>query len=82
MKKFMGVADKGIRLLLSGIMAVVFFMGAVEGIFGWIILGLAVVFAITSFISFCPLYTIFGYSTCPPKKEHHQPPHKHHHKRK
>lgn len=66
----MGVADKGIRLLLSGIMAVIYFMGAVEGVLGWIVIGVAIVFAITSFISFCPLYTIFGFSTCPPPKEH------------
>jgi Na+-transporting methylmalonyl-CoA/oxaloacetate decarboxylase gamma subunit len=83
MKKNMGIADKGIRLLLSGILAIVYFMGAVEGTFGIVLLVLAIVFAATSFISFCPLYTILGISTAA-KKEKHAPPqqqHKHHHKK-
>lgn len=72
MKKNMGVADNGIRLLLAGIFALLYFMGVVTGTIGIIILVLAIVFALTSFISFCPLYVPFGISTCKTHSKKHK----------
>ena len=58
MKKNMGSADRVIRILVAVVIA-----NQITGTAA-IILGLfAVVFVATSFISFCPLYTIFGIST-------------------
>lgn len=75
MKKNMSDLDKGLRLLVSAIFAITYFLEFVSGTFGTIILVLAIVFAGTSFIGFCPLYTLFGFSTCTTKKQHHPPPH-------
>jgi chromate transport protein ChrA len=69
MKKNMGTADKTIRILVAAIIAILFFTNVISGILGIILLVLAGVFVLTSFISFCPLYTIFGLSTCPTKEK-------------
>ncbi len=63
MKKNMGSADRVIRILVAVVIAILYFTNQITGTAA-IILGLfAVVFVATSFISFCPLYTIFGIST-------------------
>lgn len=65
MKKNMGKIDKTIRLILALVIAGLYFGNVVPGTFGLILVVLAVVFVGTSFISFCPLYSIFGINTCP-----------------
>ena len=69
MKKNMSSADRIIRLLLSAIMVTLYFTNVVGGTVGIILLVLAGVFTLTSIISFCPLYAIFGISTCPVKTQ-------------
>lgn len=64
MKKNMSSADRMIRVVLVAIFAYLYFSGTVAGIFGLILLILAIVFLATSLIGFCPIYTIFGVSTC------------------
>lgn len=68
MKKNMGTADKVVRLLIAALIAVLYFTGTVSGTLGLVLLILAVVFVVTSLVSFCPLYAIFGMNTCPAKK--------------
>lgn len=68
MKKNMGNADRIIRILLAALFAILYFTNTVTGVLGLVLLVLGIVFALTSFVSFCPLYTIFGLSTCPTKK--------------
>jgi hypothetical protein len=63
MKKNMGTADKSIRILAAVIIGVLYYMGTISGTLGIILLVLAGVFVLTSFISFCPLYAPFGIST-------------------
>ncbi len=65
MKKNMGIADRLVRVLIAAIVAVLYFTGVVTGTLGIVLLVLAGVFVATSLISFCPLYTLFGLSTCP-----------------
>lgn len=65
----MSSADKIIRLIISAIMVILYFTNVVSGTVGVIMLVLAAVFTLTSIISFCPLYAIFGISTCPVKKQ-------------
>lgn len=67
MKKNMGSADKVIRLLLAVVFAVLYFTGTISGTPGLVLLVLGGVFAATSLVSFCPLYTLVGISTCPRK---------------
>lgn len=69
MKKNMGGADRIIRLLIAAVIALLYYSGLVSGTLGIVLLILALVFVATSFISFCPLYAMFGISTCPVKKQ-------------
>lgn len=64
MKKNMGSADRVIRLLIAAVIGVLYYTGTVSGTLGIVLLVLAGVFVLTSFISFCPLYAPFGLSTC------------------
>jgi hypothetical protein len=64
MKKNMGSADRIIRIIIAAIVGVLYFTGTVSGTLGIVLLSLAGVFLLTSFISFCPLYAPFGISTC------------------
>ena len=68
MKKNMGGADRIIRLVLAAVMAGLYFTDTVTGTFGIVLLVLAIVFVLTSLVSFCPLYTLFGMNTCAAKK--------------
>ncbi|MEZ4811134.1 MAG: DUF2892 domain-containing protein [Allomuricauda sp.] len=68
MKKNMGSADRIIRIIVAAIFAILYFTGTVSGTLGIVLLVLAVVFVLTSFISFCPLYAPFGINTCSTKK--------------
>jgi len=63
MKKNMGSTDKIIRLLIAAVFIILFFTHVVVGVFGYILLGLAAIFILTSLISFCPLYTLVGMNT-------------------
>lgn len=68
MKKNMGGADRIIRFLLAAVVGVLFWQGIIAGTLGYVLLGLSAVFLITSFVSFCPLYTLVGLNTCKVKK--------------
>ncbi|MGB5321637.1 YgaP family membrane protein [Lutimonas sp.] len=69
MKKNMGTADKSIRILVAAIIGVLYYMGTISGTLGIVLLVLAGVFVLTSFISFCPLYAPFGITTCAVKEK-------------
>ncbi|WP_222983411.1 YgaP family membrane protein [Flagellimonas meishanensis] len=69
MKKNMGSADRIIRFILAAVIAILYFTGIVGGTLGMVLLVLAGVFVLTSFVSFCPLYAPFGISTCAMKKK-------------
>ena len=67
MKKNMGTADKIIRVIIAAIVGVLYFTGTISGTLGLVLLVLAGVLVLTSIVSFCPLYALFGISTCPLK---------------
>lgn len=69
MKKNMGSADRIIRVLIAAVVATLFFTNVISGTLGIILLVLAGVFVLTSLVSFCPLYTLFGFRTCPMKEK-------------
>jgi hypothetical protein len=69
MKKNMGKADRIIRVIIAAIIATLYFTNVITGTFGIVLMVLAVVFVLTSLISFCPLYAPFGLRTCPMPKE-------------
>jgi hypothetical protein len=67
MKKNMGTADRVIRFIIAAVIGVLYYTGTISGTLGTVLLVLAAVFVLTSFVSFCPLYAPFGISTCPNK---------------
>ena len=67
MKKNMGSTDKIIRILIALVIGVLYYTGTISGTIALVLGILALVFAITSLISFCPLYLPLGISTCKKK---------------
>ena len=65
MKKNMGGVDKLIRLVVAAIFVALNLLEVVSGTLGIVLLALAGIFALTSLISFCPLYLPFGINTTP-----------------
>ncbi len=63
MKPNMGNVDKAIRILVAVIIGALYFTEQLSGTTAIILLILAGVFILTSFMSFCPLYLPFGIST-------------------
>ncbi len=68
MKQNMGTADKAIRILIAAVIGVLYFTNAISGTLAAVLGILAIVFVLTSFISFCPLYLPFGINTSKKKK--------------
>ena len=67
MKNNMGTTDRIIRTLIAVVIAILYFTNIITGTLGIVLLVLAVIFVLTSLVSFCPLYTLVGLSTCPVK---------------
>ena len=63
MKKNMGPIDKMIRSAIGIIIAILYYSGIITGTLAIVLLAFAIVFLLTSFISFCPLYTLLGINT-------------------
>lgn len=63
MKPNMGSIDKIIRIALAAVVAILYFTNVISGTLGIILLVFAAVFVLTSLISFCPLYPLFGMNT-------------------
>lgn len=65
----MGTVDKVVRILVAIVIAGLYFANLISGTIAIILLILAGVFILTSFMSFCPLYLPFGISTRKKEKE-------------
>lgn len=59
----MGLTDKIIRSILAAVIAVLYFANVISGTVAIILGVFAVIFLITSFVSFCPLYAPFRINT-------------------
>lgn len=68
MKKNVGNTDRIIRLVMAAVFAYLYFSGTVTGTLGLVLVVLGAVFALTSLVGFCPIYTMLGVNTCPTKK--------------
>jgi len=68
MNKNMGKTDRFIRLTAAIVIAFLIAINALKGVPAVIFGILAVVLAVTSAISFCPLYLPFGFSTLKKKE--------------
>jgi len=59
----MGMADRAVRFLAAVIVVILYFTNIINGVVAIVLLALAAIFILTSFVSFCPLYLPFGIST-------------------
>lgn len=63
MKRNMSDLDRIARVVIAIVFGYLYFGGIVTGTLGVVLLVLGVVFALTSVVSFCPLYRLFNLST-------------------
>ena len=63
MKKNMGTIDRALRAIVGIIIAILYFTGQISGTAAIILGIIAVVFLLTSLVSFCPAYLPLGLST-------------------
>ena len=63
MTKNMGMADRTIRVIAALVIAWLYFSARISGTLAIILLIVAIMFIVTSFISWCPAYLPFGLST-------------------
>lgn len=64
MKKNMGSGDRVIRLLIAIAVGALYYFKVLEGTLAIILLAVAIIFLLTSLVSFCPLYKLIGIRTC------------------
>lgn len=60
----MGSTDKSMRFIIAAIVVLLYVTNVISGVFGLVLMLFAGIFVLTSLVSFCPLYTLFGFSTC------------------
>jgi len=65
MKVNMGRTDKTIRILIATVLVALYLTDVITGVAGYFVLAVVAIFSITSMLSFCPLYKVFGINTCP-----------------
>ena len=61
----MGSLDKILRAFFAAILVILYFQKVLTGIWATVGLIVAGLLVLTSFLRFCPLYTLFGWRTCP-----------------
>ena len=64
MKANMGNIDKTIRVLIALAVGVLIYTSTITGTFAIVAGILAIIAVLTSIVSFCPFYTLFGMNTC------------------
>ena len=64
MKKNMGALDKSLRVLAAIFIALLYYLDILTGTVAYVLMAIAIVFLITSFVNFCPLYALLGVNTC------------------
>lgn len=64
----MGNVDRILRAILAIVVAILFYQGIIAGTLGIVLIVGSVIFFLTSVVSFCPIYAIFGASTCKVKQ--------------
>ena len=68
MKKNMGSTDKIVRIIIAAVIGYLYYTEVITGTLGIVLLVLAAIFVLTSFVSYCPLYSPFKINTCKRKE--------------
>lgn len=64
MKRNMGNTDKGIRVIIALVVALLYYNDTISGTLAYVLMGISIVLLVTSLINFCPLYKVLGINTC------------------
>lgn len=68
MKENINKTDRYIRILLAVIIGALYGFNIINGTLAYVLMFAAIIFLVTSFLNFCPLYRLLGISTCKIKK--------------
>lgn len=60
-----GAWDRGVRIVAAAVLVILYLNGVVSGKWGMGLLVVAGILFLTAVFRFCPLYRIFGLSSCP-----------------
>ena len=60
----MGLADRIIRIAIAIIAGVLYFTNVIKGPAAIVFAIVGIIFLLTALINFCPLYKLFGITTC------------------
>jgi K+-transporting ATPase A subunit len=63
MKPNLSNLDRSIRVVVAVLFAYLYFGGIVTGALGIVLVVLGAVFVLSAIVGYCPLYTIFKFST-------------------
>ena len=63
MKKNMGTFDRALRIVAAVVIIALYFTNVISGVLAIVLLVFAGIFILTSLISNCPLYPLFGMNT-------------------
>jgi len=63
MKANLGMTDKVVRILAAVAIGILYFMNVITGTTAIVLLVVAIIFVLTSLISFCPIYYLLGIKT-------------------
>ncbi|MGI9543606.1 MAG: YgaP family membrane protein [Cyclobacteriaceae bacterium] len=64
MKKNMGNTDRVLRIVIAAVVALLYFTNVISGTLAIVLFVLAGIFILTSIVGLCPLYSLFGISSC------------------
>ncbi|MCC5922238.1 MAG: DUF2892 domain-containing protein [Crocinitomicaceae bacterium] len=68
MNNNISTADRVIRFILFTLAIVAFILEWIDGVYAYVLIGLGTVFLLTSLLSFCPIYRVFGWNSARKKK--------------
>ncbi len=60
----MSGTDRTIRIVIALALVALSYFQVIEGTLAYVLLAVSGIFLLTSFINFCPLYTVLGINTC------------------
>ena len=63
MTKNMGMLDRSLRVAAALVVVGLYFTGRISGVLAIVLGAFAAIFLLTSFVSFCPVYTLLGITT-------------------
>ena len=63
MKKNMGTVDRVIRTLVAIAVGILYFTGRISGTLAIVLGAFAIIFLLTSFVAWCPIYFPLGISS-------------------